>query len=66
MAIIQAIIALVPLFKQLLDLFIKTPAEKQADFLKQLPAKLTELHNAFVEQTKNHNPADVNKQLNGG
>ena len=65
MVILQAIVALIPLFKQLLDLFIKTPAEKQAAFLQQLPAQLAELHGAFLNQSKNIDPSGVNKQLNG-
>lgn len=65
MVYIQAIIALIPAFMKLIDLFMKTPAEKQASFIGELPAKLAELHGAFLDQSKNHDPSGVNKQLNG-
>ena len=63
---IQALIALLPTLMKLLDLFIKTPADKQKEFVEQLPARLAELHGAFLDQSKNHDPSGVNKQLNGG
>lgn len=64
MQYIQAIIALIPIFSKIVDLFIKTPAEKQAEFLAKLPEQLREISDAFNKAESKKDPSDISRIIN--
>ena len=57
MVYIHALIALIPIIKQLMDLFISTPEEKRKNFI-------LELHSAMEKATKEKDPSDLSKLIN--
>lgn len=58
MQYVTAILSLLPYFKKLLDLFIKTPEQERAKFL-------DDLNNAFKKATELKDPSDLSRLING-
>lgn len=64
MQFIQALIALLPVFSKILDLFIKTPEEKREEFIAKLPGQLREISDAINKAEKNKDPSDISRIIN--
>lgn len=64
MQYIQALIALLPVFSKLLDLFIKTPEEKRKEFIAQLPDQLREISDAINKAESKKDPSDISRIIN--
>jgi len=62
---IKAFISLIPIFSKLVGLFLKTPEEKQAEFLKQLPEQLREISDAFNKSSgPAKDPSGISRIIN--
>lgn len=59
------IVQLINLIMLIAGAFIKTPQEKQAEFMAQLPGKLKEIDDAIKQQSDQKDPSAVNRVLNG-
>lgn len=64
MEYIKAIIALLPVFSKVIDLFIKTPEEKKDEFIRHLPEQLREISDAFNKSGSKKDPSDVSRIIN--
>ncbi len=65
MSYITALLALIPVFAKIINLFIKTPDEKRQEFLAKLPDKLREITEANDEAASKKDPSAINRVING-
>lgn len=64
MGYLQAIVALVPYLKMLVDWIVVTPEEKREEYLRLLPAKLKEISDNEKRASDEKDPSIINRQLN--